>query len=183
MEIRPTELPENWERWDLFEELEGREGSLTMRLVRFRYQGRVGHFLRAEMNASALSYPVPPRTALLGLVGNILGLAKDEAPRILADAAVAVRGKVPRRHYHRANVRKAFPSALPLWIKPAKTPDTHADEPGGGFVSQVVQEWLLDPDYIVYVGSPDPADWITRSGGEALCGKDSFHAVPRDRPG
>ena len=55
---------------------EGREGGLTMRVVRFRYQGRVGHFLRAEMNASALSYPVPPRTALLGLVGNILGLGQ-----------------------------------------------------------------------------------------------------------
>lgn len=145
-----------------------------MRLVRFRYQGRVGHFLRAEMNASALSYPVPPRTALLGLVGNILGLAKDEAPRILADAAVAVRGKVPRRHYHRANVRKAFPSALPLWIKPAKTPDTHADEPGGGFVSQVVQEWLLDPDYIVYVGSPDPADWITHLEERLFAGRTHF---------
>ena len=130
-----------------------------MRLVRFRYQGRVGHFLRAEMNASALSYPVPPRTALLGLVGNILGLAKDESPHVLADAAVAVRGKIPQRHYHRANVRKAFPAAVPLWIKPATTRDVLTDEPGVGFVSQVVQEWLLDPDFVVYVGSPEPAEW------------------------
>ena len=132
-----------------------------MRLVRFRYQGRVGHFLRAEMNASALSYPVPPRTALLGLVGNILGLAKDESPHVLADAAVAVKGKIPRRHYHRANVRKAFPAAVPLWIKPATTRDALTDEPGVGFVSQVVQEWLLDPDFVVYVGSPEPAGWTS----------------------
>ena len=92
-----------------------------MRLVRFRYSGRVGHFLRAEMNASALSYPVPPRTALLGLLGNILGLPKDEAPRRLGDAAIAVGGAIPRRHYHRANVRKLFLAALPVAIRPVLT--------------------------------------------------------------
>jgi CRISPR-associated protein Cas5h len=131
-----------------------------MRLVRFRYQGRVGHFLRAEMNASALSYPVPPRTALLGLLGNILGLAKDEAPHVLGDAVIAVGGKVPRRHYHNANVRKMFPAALPLWIKPAKIPNDRADETGSGFVSQVVQEWLVDPDFVVYAGSAGSAGWL-----------------------
>ena len=29
-----------------------------MQTLAFRYFGRVGHFMRAEMNASALSYPV-----------------------------------------------------------------------------------------------------------------------------
>src|SRR3954447_15720040 len=115
-----------------------------MYVVRFRYRGRVGHFLRAEMNASALSYPVPPRTALLGLLGNVLGLAKDEAPRVLGGASVAVGGKVPRRHYHRANVRKEFPPALPLWIKTGAPLDMGDPDPGGGFASQVIQEWLLD---------------------------------------
>src|SRR5215471_15197821 len=81
---------------------------MKMRLVRFRYHGRVGHFLRAEMNASALSYPVPPRTVLLGLLGNILGLRKDEAPAVLGEAQVAVGPGSPfppRRHYHKANIR------------------------------------------------------------------------------
>lgn len=132
-----------------------------MHLVRFRFQGRVGHFLRAEMNASALSYPIPPRTVLLGLLGNILGLAKDEAPSILGDAAIAVGGNVPRRHYHRANVRKAFPAALPTRIKPVKSPDSQDEGTGSGYVSQVVQEWLLDPDFVIYAGSPGPADWFS----------------------
>lgn len=131
-----------------------------MRVVRFRYRGRVGHFLRAEMNASALSYPVPPRTALLGLLGNVLGLAKDSAPGVLRDAAIAVGGKIPSKHYHRANVRKAFPAALPLSIKPAKTGQALPDDPGSGFASQVVQEWLIDPDFAVYVGAPDGAAWM-----------------------
>jgi len=131
-----------------------------MRIVRFRYRGRVGHFLRAEMNASALSYPVPPRTALLGLLGNVLGLPKDSAPIVLRDAAIAVGGKIPRKHYHRANVRKAFPAALPLWIKPAKTGQALPDDPGSGFASQVVQEWLVDPDFTVYVGAPGEVAWM-----------------------
>ena len=131
-----------------------------MRLVRFRYCGRVGHFLRAEMNASALSYPVPPRTALLGLLGNVLGLAKDEAPRVLGEASVAVAGRVPRRHYHRANVRKSFPPALPLWIKPGASIDRSEPDPGGGFASQVVQEWLLDPEFTVHVGGAGSPTWL-----------------------
>jgi CRISPR-associated protein Cas5h len=131
-----------------------------MHLVRFRYFGRVGHFLRAEMNASALSYPVPPRTALLGLLGNILGLAKDEAPHRLGDAAIAVAGAIPRRHYHRANVRKHFPAALPVVIRPARTDEGPAEEVGGGAVSQVIQEWLIRPEFTVYVGMDDPGAWL-----------------------
>src|SRR6266581_3122980 len=84
-----------------------------MRVVSFRYWGRVGHFLRAEMNASALSYPVPPRTVLLGLLGNVLGMVKDQAPLVLAEAMIAVgalksrQGVTypPQRHYHKANIR------------------------------------------------------------------------------
>jgi CRISPR-associated protein Cas5h len=147
-----------------------------MYVVRFRYKGRVAHFLRAEMNASALSYPVPPRTVLLGLLGNVLGIAKDESPRILSEASIGMRGKVPRRHYHRANVRKEFPAALPLWIKPARSPQNLADESGGGFASQVVQEWLLDPDFVVYVGADEKVEWITEL--ESRLREEKTHFTP-----
>ena len=139
-----------------------------MRLLKFQYSGRVGHFLRAEMNASALSYPVPPRTALLGLFGNILGLPKDEPPRVLEGAKVAVgpppcreeASYPPRRHYHKANVRKAFPAALPVWPRPARRDDTLPDATGLGSVSQVIQEWLLEPAFAVYVGAEQPVSWF-----------------------
>ena len=74
------------------------EGGMTMRVVRFRYQGRVGHFLRAEMNASALSYPVPPRTALLGLwSATFWGWPRIEAPERPVRCGHRRRGKVPRQ--------------------------------------------------------------------------------------
>ena len=134
------------------------------------------------MNASALSYPVPPRTALLGLVGNILGLAKDEAPTALSDAAVAVRGKVPRRHYHRANVRKSSP---PPCRSGSSRPRRWMPRPMNRvrFVSQVVQEWLLDPDFVVFVGSDRPAGWITDLEARFSAGQEDISHPASDRPG
>jgi CRISPR-associated protein Cas5h len=32
--------------------------------------------LKAEASVSALSYPIPPRTALLGMIGAVLGLER-----------------------------------------------------------------------------------------------------------
>ncbi len=133
-----------------------------MRVLCFRYCGRVGHFLRAEMNASALSYPVPPRTALLGLLGAILGLSKDTASGVLADAQIGVAGAVPNRHYHTANVRKrtGLTDILSPRLRPARSGEALPDVTGGGAASQVVQEWLLKPKFLIYVGSADSQPWM-----------------------
>jgi len=159
-----------------------------MRIVSFRYFGRVAHFLRAEMNASALSYPVPPRTVLLGLLGNILGFTKDDAPHELGEARVGIGAPVPgggiasgrvyppRRHYHCANLRKAFPAALPLWPQPAKPGAKLPDPTGLGAVSQVIQEWLLDPEFTVYVGAEPMAEWFVRL--EACLREGRSHFTP-----
>ncbi len=138
-----------------------------MRVICFRYRGRIGHFMRAEMNASALSYPVPPRTSLLGLLAGILGLPKDVAPAELdgwatespseawedRQALIGVAGAVVPRHYHRANVRKrsGLTDALPLRIRPAAPGDSLPDVTGGGAATQVTQEWLLAPEFRIFV--------------------------------
>ena len=137
-----------------------------MQTLSFRYFGRVGHFMRAEMNASALSYPVPPRTALLGLLGAILGMAKDAVSTELGDAAVGlrIRESMPVRHYHKANVRKRTGIINPISVrlKPAKS-GTVWDETsdwGRGAASQVTQEWLLNPDFDVFVASSQGRHWF-----------------------
>src|SRR3990172_1707917 len=88
-----------------------------MNALIFKYSGRIGHFLRAEANVSAPTYPVPPRTVLLGLIGAILGLSKDEPQVMLDDAQIALAGKIPRTHWHTVKLRKDPPAALPLIIK------------------------------------------------------------------
>ena len=120
-------------------------------VVVFRYFGRFGHFLRAEASASALSYPVPSRTVVLGLIGAVLGLEKDTPQEVLKDALIAVSGAQPSTHWHRAKFRKDPPAPLPLRVK-AGAKGSDAPEKA----TLIKQEWLLAPDYRVTAHLPAP---------------------------
>jgi CRISPR-associated protein Cas5h len=121
-----------------------------VRYVTFRYAGKYGHFLRAEANANGVTYPYPPRTALLGLVGAVLGLDKD-APQVgLADARLAVGGVPPTRFWHKTNVRKDPPAPLPWRVKKADK-GTSSEQRNFRFS----QEWLWRPDYRVWAALAD----------------------------
>ncbi len=122
-----------------------------MKTVSFTYSAKFGHFLRAEANANGVTYPVPPRTALLGLIGAVLGLEKDSPQQLLADARVAVGGKIPRRFWHKTNVRKDPPSPLPLRVK-ATDKGSSSEQRNFRFP----QEWLWQPQYRVWVALPEP---------------------------
>jgi len=119
-------------------------------VVVFRYEGRFAHFLRAEASASALSYPMPPRTVLLGVIGAVLGLEKDAPQVTLRDALIAVSGEKPTTHWHRAKFRKDPPSPLSRQIK-AGAKGTHAPEKA----TLIKQEWLINPSYTVTVSLPE----------------------------
>lgn len=125
-----------------------------MKTTIFRYRGNVGHFLRAEANRSSLTYPVPPRTVLLGVIGAILGMEKDEPQRILKDAQIAVSGLIPRTHWHCVKLRKDPPAPLSLVVT-AKT-KTSKKESVWEKAALIRQEWLWRPDFTVYASLPDP---------------------------
>ncbi len=120
-----------------------------MQVVSFRYSGKYGHFLRAEANANGITYPYPPRTALLGMVGAVLGLAKDEPQVRLGEPRIAVSGKPPERFWHKTNVRKDPPAPLPFAVK-ARDKGTSSDQRNFRFP----QEWLWRPDYRVWASLP-----------------------------
>ncbi len=127
--------------------------------VVFRYGGRFGHFLRAEASVSALSYPVPPRTALLGVIGAVLGLEKD-APQVeLAEAMISVAGPIPRTHWHRVKLRKHPPTALSRSVKKGAK-GTSAPEKA----TLIRQEWLFNPSYTVTACLPNKyhAEFVSR---------------------
>lgn len=121
-----------------------------MRVVAFRYRGKYGHFLRAEASANGITYPYPPRTALLGVVGAILGLAKDEPQVRLADAQLAVGGEPPQRFWHKTNVRKDPPAPLPFTVR-SRDKGTSKEQRNFRFP----QEWLWRPEYRVWAQLPD----------------------------
>ncbi len=120
-------------------------------LVRFRLSGRFAHFLKAEAGVSALSYPVPTRTAIMGIIGAIMGLDKDSPQVLLEPADIALAGRLPAVHWHTAKLRKDPPEGLPFQIKKTaagnkKTKDEKA--------TLIKQEWLFNPQYTVWVSLP-----------------------------
>lgn len=124
-----------------------------MELINFQLSGRFAHFLRAEASASALSYPVPPRTVILGILGAVLGLPKDEPQIVLEPANVAISGKLPKTHWHRVKLRKDPPAPLPRFIRKTQKLDrnTVPEKP-----TLILQEWLFEPSYTVWVSIPEP---------------------------
>ena len=124
-----------------------------MKLINFKLSGRFAHFLRAEASASALSYPLPPRTVILGIIGSILGLPKDEPQVLLEPANIAISGRLPKTHWHRAKFRKDPPDSLPYIIKKSQKPEkiTKPEK-----ATLILQEWLFNPVYTIWVSAPNP---------------------------
>lgn len=121
-----------------------------MEIVEFSYSGRFGHFLRAESTVNAMTYPVPPRTAILGLIGAVMGFQKDTLSSRIADAQVAVSGPVPETYWHKANMRKNIPSLLNQKIKKTEK-GSRKDEKN----TRIPQEFLLKPTYQISVSLQD----------------------------
>jgi CRISPR-associated protein Cas5h len=123
-----------------------------MDVLSFRWRAKYGHFLRAEANVNALTYPVPPRTAVLGLLAAIMGLEKDRIAAELQDAQVAVAGSARRRFWHRVKLRKDPPRPLPLHVILSQK-ISEETIPEKAALNR--QEWLLDPDFQVHVALPE----------------------------
>jgi CRISPR-associated protein Cas5h len=124
----------------------------AMDTIRFAWSAKYGHFLRAEATVNALSYPLPPRTAVLGLLGAILGLEKDALAVELAELRVAVSGPMPRRFWHRVKLRKDPPSALSWEVRRKQR---GAERPAPEKAALLNQEWLLAPRYQVHLAWPE----------------------------
>jgi CRISPR-associated protein Cas5h len=133
-----------------------------MNIVAFNFSGKFGHFLRAEANANGVTYPIPPRTALLGLVGAVLGLEKDSPQMLLEGARLAVGGALPKRFWHKTNVRKDPPAPLPHAVKAT---DKGTDSEQRNF--RFPQEWLWKPRFRVWAALPESyhADFAARMRG------------------
>lgn len=130
--------------------MEGNLANDARTAVVFEYAGRFGHFLRAEASVSALSYPVPPRTVLMGMIGAVLGLEKDTPQLELGDALIAVSGPIPETHWHRVKLRKDPPTALSRRVKKGAKGNSTDER-----ATLIKQEWLFEPRYTVTACLPE----------------------------
>ncbi len=128
-----------------------------MNTLSFRWHGRYGHFLRAEANVNALSYPVPPRTAVLGLLAAILGLQKDALGEQLGDALISLSGLPSERFWHRVQLRNDIPSALPYKVRAGQKGSSQQQSPTQG----IRQEWLYRPNFTITCALPEQPERFT----------------------
>lgn len=49
-----------------------------MKVISFHLKGKMAHFRKFYSNSSALSYFIPPRTTICGIIAGILGIGRDE---------------------------------------------------------------------------------------------------------
>jgi CRISPR-associated protein Cas5h len=124
-----------------------------MELTNFRLSGRFAHFLRAGASASGLSYPVPPRTVIMGILGAVLGIPKDEPQIVLEPANIAISGRLPKTHWHRAKLRKDPPASLPRVVKKTQKLEINTTPEKA---TLIFQEWLFNPSYTIWVSIPEP---------------------------
>ena len=117
----------------------------------FEYKGKFAHFLKAEANASAPSYPFPTRTVLIGLVGAVLGLTKDSPQIFLKNAKFAVSGKAEATHWHTATLHQTYPAPLALSVS-GKSKGSSGDKK---LPKRIAQEWLFKPEFTVFVQLPE----------------------------
>lgn len=142
----------------------------SLSAVRFRWRARFGFFLRAEAPVVGIGYPLPPRTAVLGLIAAVLGLEKDALATELADARVALSGRLPRTHWHACNLRKVKSAKLlPPTFSGAKPVELVASEESN---TQSRQEWLLDPVFEVVAALPER--WQSDFAGRVRDGRAHF---------
>jgi len=134
-------------------------------IVAFRYYGRYGHFRKPYSNVSSLSYPSPPRTAIVGLLGAILGVKKEKVSETFAEDKLKVGVEIDKEIKtitHVTNLRQNSSGQVSYSIKipgrdwkakPLKNiPDWNKP------INPYPMELLRGPSYILYVSLSDSMD-------------------------
>lgn len=117
-----------------------------METLIFRVCGEYAHFKKPYSPMSPVSYPFPPPTAVLGLLGAVLGLDKDKYHQELAwdQVRMAVRMERPVRVVRTALNLLNTKDGTDAFFRPKADKNVHI---------QVPFEFVKDPGYTIYVGN------------------------------
>ena len=62
----------------------------SLKILVFEISGEYGHFRKFNTTSSPLTYPIPTRTALAGLLGAILGVERETGPNVFREGVTPV---------------------------------------------------------------------------------------------
>ncbi len=130
-----------------------------MRTIVFDIRGPYGHFRKPYAPASPVTYPFPPPPAVLGIVGAILGLGKDEYHRALGWETIRIGIRLLRP-------ARFFSAALNLV-------NTKADWWSVKSRIQIPYQFLKDPAFRIYVADL-PRNQADRLSGMLKAGRSVY---------
>ena len=108
-----------------------------MQVISFIWRAKYGHFLKAGANRNSLTYPIPPKTAIIGLLGAILGLEKGQAQTKL-NPLVSISGCPPA------------PLPYTVTTRMAGMKNPRPEKP-----TLINQEWLWKPSFLISIALPE----------------------------
>jgi CRISPR-associated protein Cas5h len=134
-------------------------GQEIERIISFKLSGKFAHFSKFYTNSSSLSYLIPPRTAIAGLLASILKIPRDEYYELMSEENLKISVRIPRGLV----IRKQTHSMNNLHSEYYKLLST-----GKGKIqhSQCKLELLMSPpggliEYILYLGGSSTNQVIT----------------------
>ena len=78
-----------------------------MEIIQLDLKGKMAHFRKYYANNTSMSFSIPPRTTIMGMLAAILGIAKDEYYEVLASdkirIGVALCSPI-KKSFHRLNL-------------------------------------------------------------------------------
>ena len=83
----------------------------------------------------------------------MLELEKDRPQTLLEPMQVAIGGRMPGSHWHKAKFRKDPPEALSYVIKKSQKQEKNTKPERATLITQ---EWLFNPSYDLFVALPEP---------------------------
>lgn len=115
-----------------------------MHTLVFEVRGEYAQFKKPYSPMSPVSYPLPPPTAVLGMLGAIAGYAKTDYHELLGWQSVRVGVRVlnPVRVYRAAVNLLQTKDGTDVYFRPRAGQNTH---------TQVPYEFLREPAYRIYV--------------------------------
>lgn len=142
-------------------------------IISFRYHAKYGHFRKPYSNVSSLSYPFPPRTALTGLIGAILGISKVETPVRFGENNLKVAVEIERpikTITHVTNLRQDGAGCINYSIKRSKQTKKQVELKNvqdWNKATQIPQELIRNPSYILYINLKyDMKEFVSRIKSE-----------------
>jgi len=119
-----------------------------MNVLSFHLKGKMAHFRRYYSNSSALSYTIPPRTTIIGIVAGLLGYPRDSYYEVFSKDQCKIAVSV------RAPIKKQIQKLNLLMVKSPN--DLNGSQE---FHSQTATELVLP--YNIRTGCIDYQVWIS----------------------